>query len=94
MNQQQAVPVDHAPIPQVVASYATYVQIRTGATPQITVTGEHAELAVSIADKTLTLAFDCRRGWSLHGTEVRRGEQTTAYSRGQLAEAVAAFLTP
>lgn len=95
MNQQQADPGDHILVPQVVASYAAYLKKRTLAAPQATVTGEHAELSVTVGGKTLVLAFECRtREWSMHSAEIRRGELTAAYTRGQLARAVTALLAP
>lgn len=95
VHQPQAAPADHALIPQVVASYATYLHIRTQAEPHIIVTGEHAEVSLTINDKTLALTFDYRRQeWSLRRAETHHGEQTTAYTQGQLAEATDTFLTP
>jgi hypothetical protein len=58
VSQQHA--VTSAPVvPQVVASYATYLRARTHTEPEATIAGDHAELAVGTGQKTLVLAFDC-----------------------------------
>lgn len=89
---EQAAP---ASVPQVVASYATYLRTRTGASPATSVTGDHAALTLSIGDRILVLAFECqRREWSLRSAEVRNGDQATAFARGKLAGAVTALLRP
>lgn len=41
----------------------------------------------------LVAIFDCRKkNWSLRSVGVRRGEQATTFTRGELAKAVAALL--
>jgi hypothetical protein len=45
------------PLPQVVASYATYLHTRTLAEPEISVAGREAQVSVSSREKTLTLTF-------------------------------------
>ena len=50
-------PVDPVWTPQVIANYATYLQTRTRATPEMTITGAHAEVSVSVGAKTLKLTF-------------------------------------
>lgn len=82
------------PVPQVVASYATYLHTRTLAEPEISVVGSRAaQVSVSRSDKTLTLTFGRRsREWSLDGADVRHGEQLTRFNRRELARAVAALL--
>lgn len=93
MNQQQAGPVDRALVPQVVASYAAYLHARTHHAPETTVTGDHAQLGLSIGDKTLVLAFHVRsREWSLHRAELRHGEHTVTFTRGHVLDAVTALL--
>lgn len=51
-------------VPQVAASYATHLQIRTHTEPEISVTGASAQVGASLADKTLTLVFGCNHEWS------------------------------
>jgi len=66
MNQPQAGPEDPALVPQVIASYGAYLHTRTHLPPETTLTGDHAQLNISIGDKTLVLAFHLRsREWSL-----------------------------
>jgi hypothetical protein len=91
---QQAEPGCAAGVPQVVASYAGYLRARTRAEPQISVAGFHAEVSAAVRDKTLVLAFGRRSGgWSLDSAEIRHGQKTTAFSRRDLAQAVAALLS-
>jgi len=93
VSEQTAEPAVPAPIPQVVASYAAYLRTRTHAEPEITVRSDQAEVAVTAGDKTLVLAFRQRnRGWALHNAGLRLGGHSVTFSRGQLAEAVAALL--
>lgn len=95
VNQPLTVPDDLVPVPQVVATYAAYLRARTHAAPSATVSGDHAEVSLSIGDKALMLAFHCNhREWALRSAEVRRGEQVAAFTRGELTEAVDALLEP
>ena len=90
---RQAEPGCAAVVPQVVASYAGYLHARTGADPQVSVTGFRAEVSAAVRARTLVLAFGCRGGgWSLDSAEIRDGETTTAFGRHELARAVAALL--
>jgi len=94
-SQQQASPAGSAAVPQVIASYAAYLQARTRTIPQATVRGDHADLTLSIGTKALVVAFQLRqREWSLRSAELRHGERTATFTRGQLAEAVTALLRP
>jgi len=93
VNQQLTVAADPDLMPQVVASYAAYLYIRTHTAPVTTVTSDRAELGLTIRDKALVLAFECRnREWSLRRAEVRHGDQSAAFTRGELAAAVTALL--
>lgn len=93
MNQQQTEPRDDAQLPQVIASYAGYLHARTRTAPETTVAGKQAQISVTASGKTLVLAFRRRqREWSLHSTELRRGEHTTAFARGRVLDAVTALL--
>jgi len=95
MNQPQAGPVDPDLVPQVIASYAAYLHTRTHLAPETTVTGDHAQLNVSVGDKTLALTFHLRsREWSLRSAELRSSHEIATFTRGELAEAVAALLRP
>ena len=93
MNQQQATPGDSVPVPQVVESYAGYLRAKAHVMPN-TVDGGQAVVNVSIGESALVLIFRCRgeQEWSLRGAEVRRGEQATAFARGDLADVVATLL--
>jgi hypothetical protein len=83
------------PVPHVVASYAAYLNTRTRATPDTAISGDDAQLTVSIGTKILLLAFKYRHtDWYLRSTELRDGDQTTTYARGELAKAVAALMRP
>lgn len=78
----QADAADPALVPQVVASYAAYLRAKTHATPEVTVTGDQAELTLTVGDKTLRLAFEChRREWSLRRAELHRSEQAATFTR-------------
>ncbi len=95
MNQPAADPVDPALVPQVVASYAAYLHTRTHLPPETTVTGNHAQLNVSVGERTLVLAFHLRsREWALRSAELRCGQKIATFTLGELAEAVAALLRP
>jgi len=82
VNHSQAGPVDPALVPQVIASYAAYLHTRTHLAPETTVTGENAQLIVSVDDKTLMLALDLRsRAWSLRSAELRRDQDIATFTR-------------
>ncbi len=94
MNEPGA-PIDPVWTPQVIANYAAYLHTKTRTLPEMTMTGAHAEVSVSVKGKTLVLTFQHhRREWSLDSAEIRRGDRTATFTRGQLAEAVAALLRP
>jgi hypothetical protein len=76
-----AVNEDHAranppdAVPQVIASYAAYLQAKAHGAPAVTMAGDRAEIRVQVGSKSLVLALRCRRGeWALHGSELRWGE--------------------
>ncbi len=95
VSQPQAGPVDPVRVSQVIASYAAYLHASTHLAPETTVAGDHAQLNISVGDKTLVLTFHLRsREWTLHKAELRRRGQTATFTRGELAEAVAALLRP
>ena len=53
---------------------------------------EHQSVSQSRV-KVFVAVFGCRkRNWSLRSIEVRRGEQTATFTRGELAKAIAALL--
>lgn len=94
MDQHQALRGDPAPVPEVIASYAAYLRIRTRAEPQITARAASAEVSVAAGGKTLVLAFRYSKKWALRSAGLRHGAQTVTFSRGELAEAMAALLRP
>jgi hypothetical protein len=86
-------PDSPARVPAMVSHCAAYLQARAHATPEISVDGNRAEIHLGVSEGVLVAVFGCRkRNWSLRSIEVRRGEQTTTYTRGELAEAVAMLL--
>lgn len=92
---QRAASAGPGVVPRVVASYAVYLHARTRAVPEATVVGDRAGLVLAVGDTTLVLEFGCRgRDWSLRSAEVRSGEQTATFARGELAAAVTALLHP
>jgi hypothetical protein len=57
------------------------------------VRGNRAELRLNFGNKMFVAAFGCRKkDWSLRDIEVRRGERTATFTRGELAKAMAALL--
>ena len=90
-DQQHAPHGDPGPVPQVVGSYASYLRAKAHIQPETTVDGGQAVMNVSNGASTLTLLFRCHgeRQWSLRSAEVRRGEQATAFYRGEITQAVA-----
>jgi hypothetical protein len=87
------VPDDSARIPAMVCHYAAFFRTWAHATPEISVSGNRAEVRLGVGARVLVAIFGCRKKtWSLRSVEVRRGEQTTTFTRGELAKAVAALL--
>jgi hypothetical protein len=86
-------PDSPARVPSMVCHYAAYLRARAHVTPGVSVDGNRAEVRLGVGDKVLVAVFACRKkNWSLRGVEVRRGEQATIFTRGELAKAVAALL--
>jgi len=86
-------PDSPARVPSMVCHYAAYLRARAHVTPEIRVDGNRAEVCLGVGAKVLVAIFGCRKqNWSLRTVEVRRGEQTTIFTRGELAKAVAALL--
>jgi hypothetical protein len=86
-------PDSPARVPAMISHCAAYLQARAHATPEISVDGNRAEIHLGVSEGVLVAVFGCRkRNWSLRSIEVRRSEQTTTFTRGELAEAVAALL--
>jgi hypothetical protein len=76
-----------------VCHYAAYMRAWLHVTPETSVNGNRAELRLSFGKKTFVAVFGCRKkNWQLHHIELRRGEQTTTFARGELAKAMAALL--
>lgn len=86
-------PDDSTRIPAMVCHCAAFFRTWAHATPEISMSGNRAELRLGIGDKVLAAIFGCRKKtWSLRTVEVRHGEQATTFHRGELAQAVAALL--
>jgi hypothetical protein len=86
-------PDSPARVPSMVCHYAAYLRARAHVTPEISVDGNRAELRLGVGDKGLVAIFGYRKKtWSLRSVEVRSGEQATTFTRGELAEAMAALL--
>ena len=86
-------PDSPARVPSMVCHYAAYLRARAHVTPEVSVDGNRAEVRLCIGDKVLVVIFGYRKkNWWLRSVEVRRGEQTTTFTRGELAKAVAALL--
>ncbi len=84
-----------SPLPEVIASYTAYLHARTHAQSKTTISGDHADINISIGEKTMALAFQRHgRQWSLASAELRHGGQTATFTRGRLTEAVTALLRP
>jgi hypothetical protein len=86
-------PDSPARVPAMVCHYAAYLRARAHVMPEVSVDGNRAELSLGVGEKVLVAVFGCRKkNWSLRSVEIRRGEQTTTFTRGELAKAVAALL--
>lgn len=84
---------DSARVPAMVCHYASYLRAWLHVTPEISVNGNRAELRLRFGNKTFAAIFGCRKGtWSLRHVEIRRGEQTATFTRGELAKAMATLL--
>jgi len=81
-------------VPQVIASYATYLRTKTRAEPQISLSGSRAEISAGVRDRTLVLAFGYRKyEWSLDSAEILHDdEHAMTFGRHELTKAVAALL--
>ncbi|HUY44382.1 MAG TPA: hypothetical protein VMV92_01450 [Streptosporangiaceae bacterium] len=86
-------PDSPARVPSMVCHYAAYLRARAHVTPEIRVDGNRAEPRLGVGAKVLVAIFGYRKqNWSLRSVEVRRGEQATTFTRGELAKAMAALL--
>jgi len=86
-------PDDPAAIPAILCHYAAYVRARVHVTPETSVNGNQAELHVRLGRKMLVVIFGCRKKkWPLRRIEIRRGQQTATFPRGDLARAIATLL--
>jgi len=87
------VPGGSATVPAIVRHYAAYLRAWLHVTPQTSVEGNRAELRLNFGNKMFVAVFGCRKKtWSLRHIEIRRGEQTATFTRGELATAMAALL--
>ncbi len=80
-------------VPAMIRHYATYLRAKARITPETSIDGGKAEVRISTGEKMLVLVFGCRKKkWSLRTAEIRHGEQTTSFTRGELAKAIAELL--
>jgi hypothetical protein len=87
------VPDDSVATPAMVCHYAAYLRAWLHVTPETSVNGNRAELRLSFGNKMFVAVFGCRKkNWSLRHIEIRRGQQTATFTRGELAKAMAALL--
>jgi hypothetical protein len=86
-------PDNGAPVPAMVRHYAAYLRAKAHITPETSIDGARAEVRISTGEKMLVLVFGRRKAkWSLRTIDVRHGEQTTSFTCGELAKAIAALL--
>ncbi|HUY46145.1 MAG TPA: hypothetical protein VMV92_10530 [Streptosporangiaceae bacterium] len=86
-------PDNPARVPSMVCHYAAYLRAGAHVTPGISMDGNRADVRLGVGAKALVAVFGCRKkNWSLRSVEVRRGEQATTFTRGELAKALAALL--
>ncbi|MGH3275740.1 MAG: hypothetical protein ACRDNZ_15620 [Streptosporangiaceae bacterium] len=84
---------DSPPTPAIVRHYAAILAAWSHATPEISVQGSRAELRLSLGSKMFVAIFACRKNnWSARGIEIRNGERTAAFARGELTRALAVLL--
>ncbi|HUY48802.1 MAG TPA: hypothetical protein VMV92_24310 [Streptosporangiaceae bacterium] len=82
-----------AHVPSMVCHYAVYLRARAHVMPEVSVDGDRAELRLGVGAKVLVAIFGYRKKTSsLRSVEVRRGAQTTTFTQGELAKAMAALL--
>ena len=75
-------PDDSTRIPAIICHYAAFFRTWAHATPEISVSGNRAEVCLGVGAKVLVAVFGCRKkNWSL-----RSG------TRGELAKAMASLL--
>jgi hypothetical protein len=87
------VPDEPAAIPAMISHYAAYLRAWLHVTPETSVHGNRAELRLNFGKKMFVAVFGCRKKtWSLRHIEIRRGEQTATFTRGELAKAMATLL--
>jgi hypothetical protein len=78
------VPDDSAPLPAIICHYAAILRSWAYAAPETSVHGNRAELQLSLGSKIFAAIFGCRKkNWSLRRIEVRRGEETATFARGE-----------
>jgi hypothetical protein len=76
-----------------VCHFAAYLSAWLHVTPETSVNGNQAELRLRFGNKTFAAIFGCRKKtWSLRHIEIRRGEQTATFTRGELVKAMATLL--
>ena len=90
---------DAPPVPAIVRHHAAILAAWSHATPEITVQGSRAELRLSLGlglglgPRMFVAVFGRRKSnWSARGIEIRDGERTATFARGELARALAVLL--
>jgi hypothetical protein len=92
-SQGISVPGEPVPIPAMIRHYAAYLQTWVRVTPETSVSGNQAEVRLRFGRKVFVLAFACRKkSWSLRRIEIRHGEQTATFTRGELDKAIATLV--
>ncbi|MGH3155364.1 MAG: hypothetical protein ACRDNF_02130 [Streptosporangiaceae bacterium] len=80
-------------VPALVSHYVARLQTWVRVTPETSLTGNRAEVRLRFGEKVLVAVFGCRKKtWSLCRVEIRCGEQVAAFTRSELAKAVATLL--
>lgn len=86
-------PDEPAPLPALIGHYAAFLRTWMQVTPETSIQGNRAELRLRFGAKTFVAIFARRKeNWSLRNVEVRRGEHTVTFTRGELAQAMATLL--
>jgi hypothetical protein len=80
-------------VPALVSHYVARLQTWLQMTPETSLNGNRAEVRLRFSDRVFVAVFGCRKKtWSLRSIEIRRGKQAAAFTRSELAKAVATLL--
>lgn len=79
--------------PAIVVHFGAYLRAKTKLSPEIRLKDNEASLTVSTGDRHLMLLFRRRKQrWLVRRFEVKRGDEITSFTQGELAKAIAALL--